>query len=100
VHSNGAEAWERAEIGHRLGGLFDLRLRIYLADPAGEAARGELTLASEAQQLAPQARDDHELHPLGHRLGGLFDLRLRIYRRKFMVKFLNNLLAQMTPPMQ
>ncbi len=47
VHSNGAEAWERAEIGHRLGGLFDLRLRIY--------------------------------------------------RRKFMVKFLNNLLAQMTP---
>jgi hypothetical protein len=25
------------------------------------------------------------------------DLRLRIYRRKFMVKFLNNLLAQMTP---
>ncbi|WP_082167669.1 ABC transporter ATP-binding protein/permease [Methylobacterium aquaticum] len=47
VHSNGAEAWERAEIGHRLGGLFDLRLRIY--------------------------------------------------QRKFMVKFLNNLLAQMTP---
>jgi putative ABC transport system ATP-binding protein len=47
VHANGAEAWERAEIGHRLSGLFDLRLRIY--------------------------------------------------RRKFMVKFLNNLLAQMTP---
>ncbi|RVU13959.1 ABC transporter transmembrane domain-containing protein [Methylobacterium oryzihabitans] len=47
VHSNGTEAWERAEIGHRL------------------------------------------FH--------LFDLRLRIYQRKFMVKFLNNLLAQMTP---
>ena len=40
----------------------------HLADPAGEAARGELTLASEAQQLAPQARDDHELHP--HHPGG------------------------------
>ncbi|WFT82843.1 ABC transporter ATP-binding protein/permease [Methylobacterium sp. CB376] len=47
VHANGAEPWERAEIGQRLFGLFDLRLRIY--------------------------------------------------RRKFMVKFLNNLLAQMTP---
>ncbi|WP_238313061.1 ABC transporter transmembrane domain-containing protein [Methylobacterium crusticola] len=34
---------------------------------------------------------------IGQRLFGLFDLRLRIYRRKFMVKFLNNLLAQMTP---
>jgi putative ABC transport system ATP-binding protein len=34
---------------------------------------------------------------IGHRLFELFDLRFRIYRRKFMVKFLNNLLAQMTP---
>ncbi|MGY2047199.1 ABC transporter transmembrane domain-containing protein [Methylobacterium sp. JK268] len=47
VHANGSEPWERAEIGQRLFGLFDLRLRIY--------------------------------------------------QRKFMVKFLNNLLAQMTP---
>ena len=34
---------------------------------------------------------------IGHRLYELFDLRFRIYKRKFMVKFLNNLLAQMTP---
>jgi putative ABC transport system ATP-binding protein len=34
---------------------------------------------------------------IGNRLYDLFDLRFRIYRRKFMVKFLNNLLAQMTP---
>lgn len=34
---------------------------------------------------------------IGQRLYGLFDVRFRIYRRKFMVKFLNNLLAQMTP---
>ena len=34
---------------------------------------------------------------IGHRLYELFDIRFRIYRRKFMVKFLNNLLAQMTP---
>lgn len=34
---------------------------------------------------------------IGHRLYELFDLRYRIFRRKFMVKFLNNLLAQITP---
>lgn len=31
------------------------------------------------------------------RLGRLFDIRFALYRRKFAVKFLNNLLAQVTP---
>ncbi len=34
---------------------------------------------------------------IGHRLFELFDIRFRIYKRKFIVKFLNNLLAQLTP---
>jgi len=34
---------------------------------------------------------------IGDRLYNLYDLRLRIYRRKFAVKYLNNLLAQVTP---
>ncbi|MCS0503440.1 ABC transporter transmembrane domain-containing protein [Ancylobacter mangrovi] len=34
---------------------------------------------------------------IGQRLGTLFDIRLRLYRRKFAVKYLNNLLAQLTP---
>lgn len=34
---------------------------------------------------------------IGGRLHELFDIRFRIYKRKFIVKFLNNLLAQMTP---
>lgn len=34
---------------------------------------------------------------IGQRLFELFDLRFRIYKRKFIVKFLNNFLAQMTP---
>ena len=34
---------------------------------------------------------------IGGRLFSLYDLRLRIYRRKFLVKYLNNLLAQVTP---
>ncbi|AVO37266.1 ABC transporter transmembrane domain-containing protein [Pukyongiella litopenaei] len=31
------------------------------------------------------------------RLGKLFDIRFRIYRKKFFMKFLNNLITQMTP---
>jgi putative ABC transport system ATP-binding protein len=34
---------------------------------------------------------------IGSRLFSLFDIRYRIYKRKFIVKFLNNLLAQLTP---
>ena len=34
---------------------------------------------------------------IGSRLYELFDIRFRIFKRKFMVKFLNNLLAQVTP---
>ncbi|MDP4022667.1 ABC transporter ATP-binding protein/permease [Methylobacterium sp. NEAU 140] len=34
---------------------------------------------------------------IGGRLYSLYDLRLRIYKRKFAVKYLNNLLAQVTP---
>ncbi|GGC55012.1 ABC transporter ATP-binding protein/permease [Chelatococcus reniformis] len=34
---------------------------------------------------------------MGQRLYELFDLRFRIYKWKFLVKFLNNLLAQITP---
>lgn len=34
---------------------------------------------------------------IGHRLYQLFDLRLQIYNRKFLVKFLNNFLSQLTP---
>lgn len=34
---------------------------------------------------------------IGDRLGNLFRIRLALFRRKFSVKFLNNLLAQITP---
>ncbi|WP_342361708.1 ABC transporter ATP-binding protein/permease [Terrarubrum flagellatum] len=34
---------------------------------------------------------------IGERLGVLFHIRLLLYRRKFAVKYLNNLLAQVTP---
>ncbi|MGE8943485.1 ABC transporter transmembrane domain-containing protein [Leptospira interrogans] len=34
---------------------------------------------------------------IGHRLGNLFDIRVALFKRKFAVKYLNNLLAQVTP---
>lgn len=40
---------------------------------------------------------DWERSEFGGRLYILFDLRLRIYKRKFLVKYVNNLLAQITP---
>ncbi|HEY8565017.1 MAG TPA: ABC transporter transmembrane domain-containing protein [Beijerinckiaceae bacterium] len=48
---------------------------------------------------AVHVHDAHrwERAEIGDRLFHLFDLRYKIYRRKFMVKFLNNLLAQVTP---
>jgi putative ABC transport system ATP-binding protein len=56
---------------------------------------GEVVDGMEAVQV--HNTDKWERAEIGQRLFELFDLRFRIYKRKFMVKFLNNLLAQMTP---
>ncbi|WP_229426487.1 ABC transporter transmembrane domain-containing protein [Microvirga alba] len=40
---------------------------------------------------------DWERAEIGNRLFTLYDLRVRIYNRKFVVKFLNNFLSQLTP---
>jgi putative ABC transport system ATP-binding protein len=40
---------------------------------------------------------NYERADISHRLGFIFDIRYQIYKRKFLVKFLNNFLAQLTP---
>ncbi|HZH53193.1 MAG TPA: ABC transporter transmembrane domain-containing protein [Microvirga sp.] len=40
---------------------------------------------------------DWEKAEIGSRLYRLFDIRVKIYNRKFVVKFLNNFLSQLTP---
>ncbi|NIX76842.1 ABC transporter ATP-binding protein [Microvirga sp. c23x22] len=40
---------------------------------------------------------DWERAEIGNRLFTLYDLRVKIYNRKFVVKFLNNFLSQLTP---
>lgn len=56
---------------------------------------GEVFDGQEAVRLHSTA--DWERAEIGSRLYELFDVRYQIYKRKFVVKFLNNLLAQMTP---
>lgn len=56
---------------------------------------------SEMVDAAPMLRTHHAeaYHgaEIGDRLGLLYQIREALYRRKFAVKFLNNLLAQVTP---
>ncbi|WP_170423449.1 ABC transporter transmembrane domain-containing protein [Ruegeria arenilitoris] len=39
----------------------------------------------------------YRLAQFSHRLGTLFEIRFKIYNKKFFMKFLNNLITQMTP---
>ncbi|HEX5453116.1 MAG TPA: ABC transporter ATP-binding protein/permease [Stellaceae bacterium] len=61
-----------------------------LSDRIGEsiAARVEIRTNSAVQR---------QLAGISHRLGVIYNIRFEIYNRKFFVKFLNNLLNQLTP---
>ncbi|MBV8428455.1 MAG: ABC transporter ATP-binding protein/permease [Hyphomicrobiales bacterium] len=56
---------------------------------------GEIVESSPA--IRAHATDPYERSEIGSRLASLFFIRLDLYNRKFAVKFLNNLLAQLTP---
>ncbi|MFI5014626.1 MAG: ATP-binding cassette domain-containing protein [Hyphomicrobiales bacterium] len=56
---------------------------------------GEIVESSSA--IRAHGTDPYERSEIGSRLAGLFFIRLDLYNRKFAVKFLNNLLAQLTP---
>ena len=61
-----------------------------LSDRIGEtiAARVEIRVNDGTQ---------YQLAEIAQRLGEIYDLRLEIYNRKFFVKFLNNLIGNLTP---
>jgi putative ABC transport system ATP-binding protein len=61
-----------------------------LAGQIGEVVEGISAIHSHGTTAYELARVDR-------RLGQLFTIRFKLYNRKFMVKFINNLLAQMTP---
>lgn len=62
----------------------------YMAGRIGEIIDAALTIQGHGTTKYFQA-------DIASRLGNLFDIRLALYKRKFAVKFLNNLLAQITP---
>ncbi len=61
-----------------------------LSDRIGEtiAARVEIRVNDGAQ---------YQLAEIAQRLGEIYDIRLEVYNRKFFVKFLNNLIGNLTP---
>jgi putative ABC transport system ATP-binding protein len=73
----------------RLGKLRQIASR-QLAGRVGEVVEG-------MEAVRVHNASAWERAEIGHRLYELFDLRFRIYKRKFIVKFLNNFLAQITP---
>jgi putative ABC transport system ATP-binding protein len=61
-----------------------------LAGRIGEMIDGAGTIHTHGLKSLSEAE-------IGGRLSHLFDIRSRLYKRKFAVKYLNNLLAQITP---
>ena len=49
------------------------------------------------EEVRAHATSRYERADIANRLGLIYRLRVAIYKRKFMIKFLNNLIAQMTP---
>jgi putative ABC transport system ATP-binding protein len=54
------------------------------------------TIAARAEIRANDGAP-YQLADISYRLGEIYDIRLEIYNRKFVVKFLNNLLGNLTP---
>ena len=73
----------------RLGRERQLKSR-QLAGRIGEMVEGAPTIHNHGLGLYAEA-------DIGGRLGRLFTIRVDLFKRKFSVKYLNNLLAQVTP---
>ncbi|HEX3954906.1 MAG TPA: ABC transporter transmembrane domain-containing protein [Stellaceae bacterium] len=61
-----------------------------LSDRVGETIAAQIEIRTNAG-----AR--HQLADISQRLGEIYDIRFDVYNRKFFVKFINNLLNQVTP---
>jgi putative ABC transport system ATP-binding protein len=61
-----------------------------LSDRIGDTIAGRAEIRTN--DAAP-----YQLADISHRLGEIYDIRFEIYNRKFFVKFLNNLIGNLTP---
>ncbi|MBV9827723.1 MAG: ATP-binding cassette domain-containing protein [Alphaproteobacteria bacterium] len=62
----------------------------FLSDRIGEVIAAQV-------EIRTNAGAQHQLADVAQRLGEIYEIRFDIYNRKFFVKFLNNLLNQLTP---
>jgi len=76
----------------RIRALGRLRVRKVrtLSDRIGESIAAQV-------EIRTNAGAQHQLADISHRLGEIYDIRFDIYNRKFFVKFINNLINQLTP---
>jgi len=86
------QAYFIPKMQRRIRELGRLRVRKVrtLSDRIGEAIAAQV-------EIRTNAGAQHQLADISHRLGEIYDIRFDIYNRKFFVKFLNNLLNQLTP---
>lgn len=73
----------------QLGRLRVRRMRT-LSDRIGESIAAQV-------EIRTNAGAQHQLADIANRLGEIYDIRFDIYNRKFFVKFINNLINQLTP---
>lgn len=86
------QAWLIPKLQRRINRLGKERVRLVrrLAERLGEGVSG----VREIRQHGTQRR---QLAEYSHWLGAIYRVRLQIFRKKFFMKFINNLLGQVTP---
>jgi len=86
------QAWLIPKLQKKVNQLGKERVRTVrkLSERIGEtvAGVGEIHAHDTAQ---------YELADFSHQLGTIFGIRMKIYKLKFLIKFINNFLAQVTP---
>src|SRR5437764_1402095 len=86
------QAYFIPKMQRRIRQLGRLRVRKVrtLSDRIGESIAAQV-------EIRTNAGAQHQLADISHRLGEIYDIRFDIYNRKFFVKFINNLINQLTP---
>lgn len=75
--------------------LLDLGRRRQLA--ARELSGRVSEIVETLAQIRTNDTSNYERADISRRLAGIYDIRYEIYWRKYLIKFLNNFLAQLTP---
>ena len=86
------QAWIIPRLQKKVNLLGKARVREVrkLSEKIGESVSG-------IQEIHANDTAQYELADFSQRLGTIFNIRFQIYNKKFFIKFLNNLLAQLTP---